>query len=121
MLQTYRDQSSNDRINAQLNLWGKTHYVTDSTLRYHHSRITYSQVLDGDHFLICEAYAVDMHNTKRRKRCVIFDKTGTVLYRPELDQGYSTTDIAVKKARTWYEENIKRNAHRYFGEVYVRT
>ena len=48
MLQTYRDQSSNDRINAQLNLGGKTHYVTDSTLRYHHSRITYSQVVTNN-------------------------------------------------------------------------
>lgn len=95
----YRDESSNPRANAQANLWGRTHYCDDDTLRYHKSRITWCDVrADGKYLLIVEAYAVDYQNTQRAFRGVIFDLTGNPVYRPKLDAGYSSTAIALKHA-----------------------
>ena len=94
---TYREESCDPKHNAQRNLIGRTHYVDDDTLRFHHARILHTYITDGGLlFALVESYAADYQNTDRRKRAVIFDVSGYVVYRPELEDGYKTTDAATK-------------------------
>lgn len=79
----YRDESSNPKWNAQRNLHGRTHYVDDDTLRFHHSRILSTHIAgDGLLFALVESCAKDMNNTRRGFRAVVFDIFGTVINRP---------------------------------------
>ena len=88
----YRDESSNPKWNAQRNLCGRTHYVDDATLRFHKSRILKTVISDGGLlFGLVESCALDMHNTRRGYRPVIFDVFGTILDRPKLDECYRTS------------------------------
>ncbi len=98
-MKPYIDSSSDPRRNAQSNLWGRSHYCDDNTLRFHKSRITWCDVRqDGKYLLIVEAYAVDYHNTRRAFRGVIFDTDGRTVYHPALEEGFSSTAIALKAA-----------------------
>jgi hypothetical protein len=83
----YRDpQRSSAKFSAQSELDGRTHYVSDNTLRFHKSRILgASPQFNGLFFRITESCAVDFHNTRRGFRCVLFDLTGEVVYHPKLD------------------------------------
>ena len=68
--------------NAQQNLRGKTHYVDDETLRYHHARILGARAIcDGLFFKIIESVSLDMRNTRRSFRVVVFDLFGAVVER----------------------------------------
>ena len=90
-MQLYRNESSDPKYNAQHNLEGRTHYVDDDTLRFHKSRVLRTTITDGGLLLaIIESYAVDMDNTSRAFRPVIFDLFGTVIKRPNLDDGFKT-------------------------------
>ena len=91
----YTTHSSNYKWNAQYNLEGRTHYVDDSTLKFHKSRILYSVATDGGLlFGLVESYSVDMNNTQRAFRPVIFDIDGNVLERPKLEAGFKTSKQA---------------------------
>lgn len=93
----YREESSNAKWNAQRNLTGRTHYVDDDTLRFHHSRILSSGTTDaGLIFWLIESCSLDMHNTKRGFRHVAFDVFGTVIERTTLEDAYATKDAARK-------------------------
>ena len=93
----YRNESSNAKYDAQRNLSGRTHYVDDDTLRYHHSRVLSSHVVDnGLLFAITESRSLDMHNTRRGYRYVIFDVFGTSIDRKNLDECYTTSKAATK-------------------------
>ena len=93
----YRLESSNDKINAQRNLEGRTHYVDDSTLRFHKSRVISTHITDGGLlFSLVESVAMDMHNTQRGFRFVIFDVFGSVVSRCDIDDCHSTSDKARK-------------------------
>ena len=103
-MQLYQNHSSYPKIDAQRNLCGRTHYVDDETLRWHKSRIIATRVTDkGLLYAIITSDALDMHNTKRGFRYVIFDLFGTVLARPELEQAFRTSQQASKAM--WAELN----------------
>lgn len=93
----YRNESSDPKNNAQRNLCGRTHYVDDDTLRYHKSRIISARHTDGGLlFAIVTSDALDMNNSRRGFRYVIFDLFGTVLSRCELEHARRTSDQATK-------------------------
>lgn len=100
----YRNESSNAKTNAQRNLCGRTHYVDDDTLRWHKSRVLSTRCADGGLlFAIITSDALDMNNTRRGFRYVIFDVFGDTIARPELDQAFSTSAKAEKAM--WVELN----------------
>lgn len=96
-MRLYTVQASDPKINAQLNLVGRTHFVDDDTLRYHKSRVISSRpVHDGLLFAIITSDAVNFENTKREFRYSIFDLFGNVLDRPDLGQGSRTSLLATR-------------------------
>jgi hypothetical protein len=102
-------ESGNPKYNAQRNLSGRTHYVDDDTLRWHHSRVLgSSHEAQGLLFCLTTSDALDMHNTKRGYRGVVFDVFGTTVYRPDLEHAFTTTKAA-QKARS--EAEIDLVAH----------
>lgn len=93
----YRSESSYPKVNAQRNLCGRTHYVDDDTLRWHHSRVLSARHTDGGLlFAIVCSDALDMHNTKRGYRYVIFDVFGNTVERPTLKEAFSSSRQAEK-------------------------
>ncbi len=95
--QTYSYRSCDAKHNAQQNLQGRTHYVSDDSLRYHKSRVLQSGHTDnGLLFYIIESYAVDIHNTRRLQRPVVFDLFGTVVLHCDLEDGYKNKRQATK-------------------------
>lgn len=125
----YENNSSYAKVNAQNNLCGRTHYVDDSTLRFHKGRILRAKATcDGLLFYIIESCAADMHNTRRIFRPVIFDIAGHVISRPALEDGCKTRAQAEKML--WAEmEKIDNKAsalaavdraEKYAMEDYVR-
>jgi len=100
----YRNESSDPKSNAQLNLEGRTHYVDSETLKYHNSRINTTAITDGGLlFALTESYSLDYQNTNRAFRPVIFDVFGTVIVRPKLEEGFKTSKQAIKSM--WAELN----------------
>lgn len=101
MTSLYDDKSHiSAKRNAQLNLDGRTHYVDDDTLRYHHSRVLRAgHSYGGLLFWIIESVALDCHNTKRAFRYVIFDLFGRVVgTRASLGAECYRTSNAARKA-----------------------
>ena len=85
------------KLNAQLNLNDKTHFVDNSTLRYFKSRIISAAHTDnGLLFYVIESTSQNPDNTKRGFRGCIFDLFGSTVYRPDLDNLQSTSDKAKK-------------------------
>lgn len=80
---------------AQHHLTGRTHYVDDDTLKFHHSK-----VLDcgpTDNGLLCwiiTSDAIDMNNTRRGFRYVVFDIFGNVVSRVDLENAFKTSKKA---------------------------
>ncbi len=111
ILRLYRDEQSDPKYNAQRNLDGRTHYVDDDTLHYHHSRILTTLVIaNGLYFGIVESVALDMHNRSRGYRHVIFNLFGTVVTRSDLEHCAKTSKTAYKaliKQKTALESNTK--------------
>ena len=96
----FSQESSDPKYDAQRNLRGKTHYVDDDTLKFHKSRVLSSARLeDGLLLRIVTSDALDMHNTKRGFRAVVFDVFGTVIDRPTLEQASSTKEAALNRSR----------------------
>jgi hypothetical protein len=96
-MQLYQNKSSYPKPNAQENLIGRTHYVDDDTLRFHHSRILSSHVLyEGLLFAIITSDAMDYENKTRGFRYVIFDLFGTVIDRTKLEEMFKTRNQASK-------------------------
>lgn len=89
-------ESSDPKYNAQRNLRGKTHYVDDDTLRFHKSRVLSAQAIHGGLlFRIVCSDSLDMHNTKRGFRAVVFDVFGTTIDRPKLEDATATRQAAI--------------------------
>lgn len=111
MTTLYRNESSDPKRNAQRNLQGRTHYVDDDSLRFHKSRVISARDHDGGLlFSIVTSDALDMHNTKRGFRYVIFDLFGTVIDRPTLENVFRTSDQA-SKARYAALDKIMARTH----------
>lgn len=88
-------KSSDAKYNAQRNLSGLTHYVDDDTLRFHKSRVQCASTLaNGLLFYICTSDALDMHNSRRGFRYVVFDVFGTTVSRPDLESAKATRAAA---------------------------
>lgn len=101
----FRSESSDPKRNAQRNLSGRTHYVDDDTLRWHKARVLSARVVDGGLlFAIVESVALDMRNTKRGVRYVIFDIFGNVVGdRKDLEHCWRRSEQAEKAM--WVELN----------------
>jgi hypothetical protein len=100
----YKNEWSMPKVNAQDNLEGRTHYVDPSTLRYFNSRILSAlPVSNGAFYKIIESLSLDHNNTKRGFRAVLFDIFGTVVYRPDLDQCFTSKEKADKGFFWWFE------------------
>lgn len=102
------------KLNAQLNLESRSHYVDDNTLRFHHARILESRDHDnGLLFSLIESCAMDMRNTNRTFRYVIFDLFGNVIARPNLQEGFATS---LKARKAMYEVLNGLNAEQVTNE-----
>lgn len=89
---------SQPKHEAQEALQGRTHYVDDATLRFHHSRITAARpIMDGLFFEIMESSSTDYGNTTRGFRVVVFDVFGSSVYHPSL-QDMKKTSISARNA-----------------------
>ena len=98
---------------AQEALRGRTHYVDDSTLRYFHARITDARpIMEGLFFEIMESSSLDMNNTARGFRVVVFDVFGETVYRPTLDD-MKATSTAARKA---YEKGFQIDAAAHYAQ-----
>jgi hypothetical protein len=96
-IRLFEPKSCDAKYNAQQNLSGRTHYVDTDTLRWHKSRVlSSSDQAGGLLFRITTSDSLDMHNTKRGTRCVVFDLFGTTVYRPDLDQASKSSTAAQK-------------------------
>lgn len=92
------------KTNAQGNLDDRTHYVDSPTLRFFNSRIVSAlPVSNGAFYKIIESASLDHANTKRGFRAVLFDIFGTVVYRPDLEECYTSKEKADKGFFTWFE------------------
>lgn len=93
----YTNKGGSPKDNAQRNLAGRTHYVDSDTLRWHKSRILSARHVDGGLlFAIVESCALDMHNTRRGCRYVVFDIFGNVISRVALEDCWRTSAQADK-------------------------
>lgn len=96
-MELFKDQSSHPKLNAQRNLCGRTHCVDDETLRWRKSRVLSARsIANGLFFAITTSDALDMNNTKRGFRYVLFNVFGTVISRPDLERAYKTHAAATK-------------------------
>ena len=100
----YKNEWTNSKANAQENLNGRTYYVEPSTLRYFNSRILSAlPVSNGAFYKIIESLSTDHNHTKRGFRAVLFDIFGTVVYRPDLDECFTSKEKADKGFFWWFE------------------
>jgi hypothetical protein len=100
----YKNEWTNSKANAQENLHGRTYYVEPSTLRYFNSRILSAlPVSNGAFYKIIESLSTDHNNTKRGFRAVLFDIFGTVVYRPDLEECFTSKEKADKGFYWWFE------------------
>lgn len=114
-VRAFQRESCDTKNDAQRNLRGKTYYCEEDTLRFHHSRIVGGhQEHDGLVYVVTTSDALDMHNTRRGFRTVIFDVFGTVINRPKLEEASRTSDQARKVAEAfeldlldWYRGAIE--------------
>ena len=100
----YKNEWSIPKVNAQENLNGRTHYVDSSTLRYFNSRILSAlPVSNGAFYKIIESVSLNHEHTKRGFRAVLFDIFGTVVYRPALEECFTSKEKADKGFYWWFE------------------
>lgn len=98
----YNERRNHATDNAQDNLGGRTHYADAGTLRFHKSRILSARpIMSGAFFLIIESCALDMHNTRRGFRAVLFDLLGEAVYRPKLEECRRTREQASADFWAW--------------------
>lgn len=100
-------------LNAQEELSSITHYCDAGTLRFHHSRIVGASVVScGAFFKVTETCAQDYQNTRRGYRVVLFDLTGTAVYRPSRDELTRTREQADKAFYAWLDQFDELNHYR---------
>lgn len=96
-MQLYQDKVDSPKYNAQHNLFGRTHYVDDNTLRAFKARILSTHITDGGLlFAMVESCSGDYDHTFRVFRPVVFDVFGNVIYRPNIDESFKTRKAATK-------------------------
>ena len=60
-------------------------------------------VSNGAFYKIIESLSLDHNNTKRGFRAVLFDIFGTVVYRPDLSECFTSKEKADKGFYWWFE------------------
>jgi hypothetical protein len=106
---TFDRHGDDAKTNAQRNLNGRTHYVDNDTLKWHKSRVVSARAIHGGLlFLLVTSDALDMNNTRRGFRAVVFDVFGTIVSRPSLEEASSTKAGALKKCEA---ETVNLLAH----------
>jgi hypothetical protein len=123
----YTERRNHHTDNAQENLGGRTHYADTGTLRFHKSRILSARpIMSGAFFLIIESCALDMHNTRRGCRAVLFNLLGETVYRPKLEECRRTREQASRDFWEWcnrfdplehYRDTMNKRADRYAREI----
>lgn len=99
----YQTRYTEPKAAAQDALSGRTHYVSCSTLRYHHARILACSAHHARTFLrIVETVALDYQNSERGYRVVLFDLTGETVYHPSLDECHKTKLAAYRAFESWF-------------------
>lgn len=98
----YENRGGSPTFAAQRNLAGRTHYVDSDSLRFHKSKIRATYVVD-DGWLLVESVGLDMDNTRRGFRYVVFDIVGNVISRVALGDCFKTRDKAVKAMWAWLD------------------
>ena len=94
-IEKFKYESSYPKNNAQMNLKHRTHYVEDSTLRYHKSRVLSSyHYADGLLFGLVESFAD--YEGNRKFRGVVFNIIGHCVYRLDTDYGVNNSSKAKK-------------------------
>ena len=97
MARLYKHESGMPKFNAQINLEGRTHFATDSSLKYFGSRISSAhETCSGLLFYIIESSFLDYDKTKRGFRYAIFDIFGDAVARLPMDDAFRTGDQALK-------------------------
>lgn len=100
----YAQRYCDPKADAQENLTGRTHYVDDSSLRFHKSRILNAHTLaDGAFYYVITSDALDWDNTRRGFRYVLFDVFGTVVDRLPLEESFKTSDKATKALYAYFK------------------
>ena len=127
MTKLFDNLTSDAKANAQRNLLGRTHYVDDDTLRWHKARILSARSFDGGLlFGLIESVPLDMHNTRRGCRYVVFDIFGHVISRVALEDCWRTRDQASKAmwaflntvdSKAMTAEAIEREEHHFAKEM----
>lgn len=93
----YDSKSYRAKYNAQLNLEGRTHWASDSNLKFFGCRISSAhETENGLLFYVVESSFLDFQNTKRGFRYAIFDIFGECVARLDVDHAYSTSAQAKK-------------------------
>jgi len=126
----YDNKSSYAKNNAQLNLEGRSHFATDSALRFFGARINSAHhTASGLLFFIVESSFLDMQKTRRGFRFHLFDIFGQELGNQELDQAVKTSEQARKAGYSFLDnfdlpkhyaqklEDIARRAKREASEA----
>ena len=107
----YDNKSSYPKNNAQLNLEGRSHFATDSALRFFGARINSAHhTASGLLFFIVESSFLDMQKTKRGFRFHLFDIFGQEIGNQELDQAVKTSEQA-RKAGYQFLDNFDLAKH----------
>ena len=107
----YDNKSSYPKNNAQLNLEGRSHFATDSALRFFGARINSAHhTASGLLFFIVESSFLDMQKTKRGFRFHLFDIFGNEIGKQELDQAVKTSEQA-RKAGYQFLDNFDLPKH----------
>ena len=107
----YDNKSSYPKNNAQLNLEGRSHFATDSALRFFGARINSAHhTASGLLFFIVESSFLDMQKTRRGFRFHLFDIFGQEIGNQELDQAVKTSEQA-RKAGYQFLDNFDLPKH----------
>ena len=107
----YDNKSSYPKNNAQLNLEGRSHFATDSALRFFGARINSAHhTASGLLFFIVESSFLDMQKTRRGFRFHLFDIFGQEIGNQELDQAVKTSEQA-RKAGYQFLDNFDLAKH----------
>lgn len=93
----YSNKSSYTKNNAQLNLDGRTHWASDSNLRFFGCRINSAhETASGLLFYVIESSFLDFNKTKRGFRYAIFDVFGECVARLDIEKAFKTSTQARK-------------------------
>jgi hypothetical protein len=126
----YDNKSSYAKNNAQLNLEGRSHFATDSALRFFGARINSAHhTASGLLFFIVESSFLDMQKTRRGFRFHLFDIFGQEIGNQELSDAVKTSEQARKAGYSFLDnfdlpkhyaqklEDIARRAKREASEA----